>query len=184
VLRRCCAAPLLRFCAAALSDNQRSLIPQESPVNRRSFIASSAVATVTATALTATVAQAQKAAPPPGAPSGAAPASGAHGEVVAATQKCIAAAYVCREMCVATLAKGDTMMAACMRTVSDMIPLCDAVAQLAASKSKHLKKTVAACIDACVDCEAECKKHEKMHAECKACLEACTACIAACKKVA
>ena len=147
-------------------------------MNRRSFIASSAVA---ATALTATVAQAQPAAPPSGSP---APAGTAHGDVVAATQKCLAAAYACREICVATLAKGDTMMAACMRTVSDMIPLCEAVGQLAASKSKHLKKAVAACIDACVDCEAECKKHEKMHAECKACFEACTACIAACKKVA
>lgn len=151
-------------------------------MNRRSFIASSAVV-AGATALTATVAQAQKAASPAGGPAPA-PAGNAHSDVVAATQKCLAAAYACREVCVATLAKGDTMMAACMRTVSDMIPLCDAVAQLAASKSKHLKKTVAACIDACVDCEAECKKHEKMHAECKACLEACTACIAACKKVA
>jgi Cys-rich four helix bundle protein (predicted Tat secretion target) len=144
----------------------------ESPVNRRSFLSSSAVAVTAATA--STLAQAQ---PKP------APAPAAGNELVATIQKCLSAAYVCRELCVATLQKGDTMMAACMRTVSDMIPLCEATAQLAASKSKHLKKTAAACIDACTECEAECKKHASMHAECKACLEACTACIAACKKI-
>lgn len=142
-------------------------------MNRRSFLASTTVA-VTA----ATVAQAQAPAPAKGTK-----AKDVHQGVVDATQECLAAAYACRELCVATLQKGDTMMAACLRTVSDMIPLCEATAQLAASKSKHLKKTAAACIDACTDCEAECKKHAAMHAECKACLDACTACIAACKKI-
>jgi len=141
-------------------------------MDRRTFIATSAV-TLTATTL-AHAADDKKPAPAAGSPTN---------DVVGAATKCLATAYACRDLCIATLQKGDTMMAACMRTVSDMIPLCDAVAQLAASKSKHLKKAVAACLDACAECEAECKKHEKMHAECKACAEACTACIAACKKV-
>lgn len=141
----------------------------ESPVNRRSFLSSTAVAVTAATAATVANAEAKKEA--------------ASSSLSKTIEECLSAAYACRELCLATLQKGDTMMAACMRTVSDMIPLCQATAQLAASKSKHLKKTVAACLDACIECEAECKKHASMHAECKACLDACTACVAACKKV-
>ncbi len=135
-------------------------------MDRRSFIATSAV-TVTAAA----VAHADTKAVP------------ATTELTSAIARCLTAAYACREHCLTMLEKGDTMMVACMRTLGDMIPLCEAVQQLAASKSKHLKKAVSACIDACVDCEAECKKHASMAAQCKACLEACTACIAACKTV-
>lgn len=138
-------------------------------MDRRSFIASTGIAL---TATTLAHAADDKKAPAP-----------ATNDLATAVQRCLTTAYACRELCTATLQKGDTMMAACMRTVSDMIPLCEAVAQLSASKSKHLKKTVAACLDACTDCEAECKKHAGMHAECKACAEACGACIAACKKV-
>lgn len=137
-------------------------------MDRRSFIATSAV-TLTAAA----VAHA--------ADTKATPASGS--DLSSTIARCLTASYACREHCIATLEKGDTMMVACVRALGDMIPLCEAVQQLAASKSKHLKKTVAACLDACVDCEAECKKHASMAAECKACLDACTACIAACKKV-
>lgn len=137
-------------------------------MDRRSFLTTSAV-TLTAATL-ANAADDKKAAPP-------------SSDVTAAVERCLTTAYACRELCIATLQKGDTMMAACMRTVSDMIPLCEATAQLAASKSKHLKKVAAACIDACADCEAECKKHAAMHAECKACAETCASCIAACKKI-
>jgi Cys-rich four helix bundle protein (predicted Tat secretion target) len=134
-------------------------------MNRRNFIAGSAVALTAAS-----VAQADKPTPAPL-------------DLGATVQACLQAAYACREHCIASLSTGDKMMAQCMRTVSDMIPLCEAVAQLSASKSKHLKKAVAACIDACVDCEAECKKHAAMSDVCKRAGEACTACIAACKKV-
>src|SRR5688572_13958216 len=122
-------------------------------MDRRTFLATSGIA-LTASTL-AHAADDKKSAPP-----------AANNDVANAVQRCLTTAYACRELCVATLQKGDTMMAACMRTVSDMIPLCEAVAQLSASKSKHLKKAVAACIDACTDCEAECKKHAGMHAEC------------------
>lgn len=141
-------------------------------MDRRSFIATSAV-TLTAAGLAHAADTAR----------GAGNTASAGSDLSSALGRCLAAAYACREHCQAMLEKGDTMMAACMRTVSDMIPLCEATQKLAASKSRHLKRAVAVCLDACIECEAECKKHASMSDVCKTCLDACTACIAACKKV-
>ena len=146
-------------------------------MNRRSFLSSSVATGVVGGAIIASAATIARA----GEAAKSAPAAVSKKDITTAAQNCLTAAYACRELCVSTLQKGDTMMAACIRKVEDMMPLCDAVAVLSASNSKHLKKLAAVCIDSCTECETECKKHAGHMPECKACAEACAACITACK---
>jgi Cys-rich four helix bundle protein (predicted Tat secretion target) len=65
-----------------------------------------------------------------------------------------------------------------------MLPLCQALSELAVQRSGHLKGLAAVCAKACRECEAACKKHANHHAECKACMESCQKCAAECEKLA
>jgi Cys-rich four helix bundle protein (predicted Tat secretion target) len=103
-------------------------------------------------------------------------------DIYEAALACIRAGEECLDHCVRSLSTGDKMMAECAGTVRAMLPLCEAVAELARLDSKHLKALAAVCAKACRDCEAACKKHAGHHAECKACMESCKACATACEK--
>ena len=65
-----------------------------------------------------------------------------------------------------------------------MMASCQALAQFAASNSKHLSEMVAACSVVLKDCKAQCEKHIAEHEECRQCAEACDACLAECRKLA
>lgn len=104
--------------------------------------------------------------------------------LIDAAEHCAATGRDCLELCVRTLSRGETMMAECAGTVRQMLPLCEAVAELARLKSVHLKAVAAACAKACRECEASCAKHAGHHAECKACQESCKACATECEKLA
>ena len=97
---------------------------------------------------------------------------------------CLKAGQACNDHCIELVKSGDTSIAECMSTVSEMLAACTALSQLASYQSKHLAAMAKVCIDVCEDCEKECAKHEDKHAECKACADACRDCIKACKKVA
>ncbi len=97
---------------------------------------------------------------------------------------CLKAGDICLDHCVRHLSSGSTMMAECAGTVRQMLPLCQAVAELAVQRAPRLKELAAVCAKACRDCEAACKKHAMHHAECKACLESCQRCAAECEKLA
>jgi Cys-rich four helix bundle protein (predicted Tat secretion target) len=103
--------------------------------------------------------------------------------LLAAALDCLKAGETCLDHCVRSLSTGDKMMAECAGTVRAMLPLCQAVVDLAVLDSKHFKALAAVCAKACRDCEAACKKHSGHHAECKACMESCNRCAAACEKV-
>jgi len=77
----------------------------------------------------------------------------------------------------------DAMIANCLDSVADMLPMCAGLAKLASNQSSHLKALAKVCIAICEDCEKECRKHEDKHAECKACAESCAACIKECKQL-
>ena len=106
----------------------------------------------------------------------------AHKDVYLAALDCIRVGNECLDHCVRSLSTGDKMMAECAATVRAMLPLCQAVSQLAMLDSKHFKALAAVCAQACRDCEAACKKHAGHHAECKACMDSCAKCAAACEK--
>ncbi len=104
--------------------------------------------------------------------------------VIAAATDCLVKGEACLAHCLVLLGEGDKDMAACARSVSQMLPVCTALQKLAIQDSKYLKSYAALAAQVCEDCEKECRKHEKKHDECKACAESCAACLKECKALA
>ncbi|MBI5007152.1 MAG: Csp1 family four helix bundle copper storage protein [Nitrosomonadales bacterium] len=105
------------------------------------------------------------------------------GKLIAAAADCVAKANLCLQHCLVSLGKGDTELAACAQSSSQVIAMCNALLEMSAANSKHLPRLAKVAMDVCKECEEECKKTQK-HPECKACMEACAACYAECKKIA
>jgi len=98
-----------------------------------------------------------------------------------AASDCVMKGQACLSHCLALLAEGDKEIAACAKSVNQMLAVCAALQGLAQQSSKYTAGFAKAAIDVCKDCEDECRKHEKKHAECKACAESCAACLKQCK---
>ena len=147
-------------------------------MNRRDLL-TTAAGSVAAFSLAALAEEPRAAAAPP--PAKLEPLNAALYE---AALGCLKAGDVCLEHCVRSLAAGEKMMAECAVTVRQMLPLCQALSELAVQRSPHLKGLAAVCAKACRECEAACKKHANHHAECKACMESCQKCAAECEKLA
>jgi Cys-rich four helix bundle protein (predicted Tat secretion target) len=108
----------------------------------------------------------------------------ASGALTAAISDCIQKGEVCLNHCIDLLGQGEKEMAACARTVNEMLAVCGALQQLANQNSKQLARMAAIAMDVCKQCEDECKKHATKHEACKACGDSCAACYAECKKIA
>lgn len=104
-------------------------------------------------------------------------------KLLAAAADCVLKANVCLQHCIVSLGRGDTELAACAQSSSQVIAMCTALQQMAAAESKYLPQLAKVCMEVCKACEEECKKTEK-HPECKACKEACSACYKECKAIA
>lgn len=107
--------------------------------------------------------------------------SGTRGSMIDAIHGCVKAGEACLAHCLDSFKSGDTAMANCAASVTEMLAFCDAHARLVALDSKYTKELCQLAINICGDCEKECRKHEK-HPPCKECADACKACIAECKK--
>jgi Cys-rich four helix bundle protein (predicted Tat secretion target) len=101
--------------------------------------------------------------------------------LAAAAGDCVTKGDACLAHCLVLLGDGDKTLAACAKSVNQMLSLCGALQKLAAQNSKHTAALARVALNACTECEKECKKHENKHAECKACRESCTECIKQCK---
>jgi len=103
--------------------------------------------------------------------------------LIAAAADCVVKAQACLQHCLVLLGEGDTSMAACAKTASQVEAACEALQKLAAAGAKSLPLFARAAMEVCQACAEECKKTAK-HPECKACGEACAVCFQACKKIA
>lgn len=108
-------------------------------------------------------------------------ASGKRGAMIEAIRGCVSAGDECLAHCLDSFKAGDTAMAECAASVTQMLAFCEAHGKLVSLDSKYVKELCQLAINICGDCEKECRKHEK-HPPCKACADACNACIAECKK--
>ena len=111
--------------------------------------------------------------------------AGQHGEhsapsadLLQAVHDCHRAAQTCLNHCLESFAAGDTMLAACAKSIVAMTPICEAFAVQVANQTKYLDELASVCRAACVDCEKECRKHAKHHSICKECADACAHLIA------
>ena len=107
-----------------------------------------------------------------------------YADLVAATSHCVNKGEVCLAHCITLLGDGEKELAACAKTVEDIIASCTALRQMAAANSPHVAKLAAVVADICTDCETECRKHEKKHRVCHECAEACAQCAKECQKAA
>jgi Cys-rich four helix bundle protein (predicted Tat secretion target) len=111
----------------------------------------------------------------------AAPSKGGHQALIDAARECSSTGQACLAHCLAMFKSGDTSLAACAQSVSEMIPACSAVAELATLDAARLGEFATACRAVCEDCEKECRKHADTHAVCKACADSCARFIAEAK---
>jgi Cys-rich four helix bundle protein (predicted Tat secretion target) len=104
-------------------------------------------------------------------------------KLIETTGTCIEKGQICVNHCLMLLGDGDKEMAACARSVHQMMAMCGALQQMASYESKYLKALAKVTMDMCKDCEDECRKHEKKHSVCHDCAESCAACYKECKAV-
>lgn len=107
-----------------------------------------------------------------------------YGELAHAATHCVMFGEACIDHCLTLLGDGDKEMAACAKSVEQMMSACTMLRQLATWKSAYVPRMAAVVADMCKACEDECRKHEKKHKECKDCADSCAACLKECKKVA
>jgi Cys-rich four helix bundle protein (predicted Tat secretion target) len=104
-------------------------------------------------------------------------------DLIAATADCVTKGQLCISHCLTLLGQGDKEMAACAKSVNQMLALCGALQSLATQQSAFVPAVAKTTLAVCEACEKECRKHEKKHAECKACADACAQCIRQCRAV-
>jgi Cys-rich four helix bundle protein (predicted Tat secretion target) len=107
-----------------------------------------------------------------------------HKSLADAAGACVATGQSCVAHCLDSLGTGDKELAACAKSVMEMLPLCSALQDLANQDSRYLVKLAKVTMDACQDCAEECKKHADKHDACKRCGESCQACYKECKQLA
>jgi Cys-rich four helix bundle protein (predicted Tat secretion target) len=107
----------------------------------------------------------------------------AHTSLATTAADCLQKGQVCLNHCLELLGQGEKEMAACAKSVNQMLALCGALQQLANQDSKQLSRLAAIALDVCQQCQEECKKHADKHEACKACGESCEACAKECKKL-
>lgn len=102
-------------------------------------------------------------------------------KLVETASDCVKTGQACIAHCFASFAAGDTSLAACARSVDQMMSVCGTLEKLAAAGSPQLSALSKVALAICDDCEKECQKHADHHATCKACAESCKACADACR---
>lgn len=110
--------------------------------------------------------------------------AGASTTLMDAAQACVTAGQLCLAHCQRLLADGDKSMADCARSVSELIPVCQTLAALAAQGSAFVPRYAALAADVCSACETACHRHASEHEACRVCAEACATCGRACKAAA
>ncbi|MEX8517407.1 MAG: four-helix bundle copper-binding protein [Leptothrix sp. (in: b-proteobacteria)] len=110
--------------------------------------------------------------------------AGKNQELIATASDCLTKGEACLAHCLVLLGDGDKEMAACARSVNQMLAICTALHKVAVQDGTMLPALAKVAAQTCDACEKECRKHADKHAECKACADSCVACLKQCKAVA
>ena len=95
---------------------------------------------------------------------------------------CVKTAEACLNHCIEVLGTGDTSLAKCAKSVTELKIYCTALYQAGSYNSDYLKEIVILSAKVCKDCEKECRKHKK-HKTCLECADSCANCLKECKKI-
>jgi Cys-rich four helix bundle protein (predicted Tat secretion target) len=111
----------------------------------------------------------------------AAGAAPANKKLIDTASDCVKTGQACIAHCLQSFAAGDTSLAACAKSVDQMLSVCATLEKLASVGSPNLPAMAKVALAVCEDCEKECRKHADKHDTCKACADACKACADACR---
>jgi Cys-rich four helix bundle protein (predicted Tat secretion target) len=107
----------------------------------------------------------------------------AHGDgnrgIVDVAMACVDSGRRCQAHCHVLLGQGDASMSGCVRAVTDMIAVADALAVLATVDSPSFRAQAGVAREVCSRCQEACQVHASKHATCRACAEACGEALAA-----
>jgi Cys-rich four helix bundle protein (predicted Tat secretion target) len=142
-------------------------------MERRELLRSAAAATIAAIAMGATAGEHDH-----NQHGGA--AAGKYKGLITATAECVQTGDACLAHCLVLLGRGDKALAACARSVNELLAVCTALQKLATQESRYTVRYARLVAAVCDDCEKQCRKHEK-HAQCKTCADACASCSKECK---
>lgn len=109
-------------------------------------------------------------------------ATGNASALAKSSRECLSTSATCLAHCLDMLASNSSM-AACAKSVNEVIAICTALEKLAIQNAPSLAKQAAVALDACKRCEALCLKFASMP-PCKACADSCAACALECAKFA
>lgn len=104
--------------------------------------------------------------------------------LIASASDCLTKGEACLSHCLVLLGDGEKEMAACARSVNQMLAICTALHKVAVQDGSMLPAMAKVAAQTCEACEKECRKHAKKHAECKACADSCADCLKQCKAIA
>lgn len=105
----------------------------------------------------------------------------ANEDLVVKARDCARTGEACLRVCLEVLEMGDTSMAACAKSVRELVFACDALAGMAVHDSRYLAEYAALTAKVCADCREQCLKHRE-HSQCLDCANSCEACIKACEQ--
>ncbi|HFE45648.1 MAG TPA: hypothetical protein ENJ18_09165 [Nannocystis exedens] len=92
-----------------------------------------------------------------------------------AVQSCIESGQLCQARCLVRLGEGEKAMAACTRTVTEMIALSQALAGIAAGSPPSLRALAGISRDVCQRCQRACLVYAEEEPSCRECAASCGA---------
>lgn len=106
-----------------------------------------------------------------------------HQDLLMAANDCVIKGQQCLAHGLMMLADGHSDMAACAKSVNQMLVFAESLQKLATQQSSYLPAQAWLAQKVFQDCETECRKH-KEHQECLACADACQVCYQQCQQLA
>lgn len=106
-----------------------------------------------------------------------------YAELAHAATHCVMIGEACVGHCLQLLGEGKKEMAACAKSVEQLMSVCNSLRQLSTWNSPYVPRLAKVAMDMCKECEDECRKH-KEHQPCLDCADVCAACYKECAKVA
>ena len=107
-----------------------------------------------------------------------------YSKLVESNLHCIRDGEACLSHCLGLFKQGDTSVADCAASVTEMLAMCTAMQKMAGYDSKYAGKLASVCLKVCQECEKQCNKHAKKHEACAACARSCKDCARECEKIA
>ncbi len=101
-------------------------------------------------------------------------------KIAGSSDRCVSTGMTCISHCEKEISQGNKAMEECLKSVLDLVTVCESLHKLASRESPYTKEFAKATAKVCGDCAKLCEKHANHMEVCKACMEACRECEKVC----